>query len=78
MADGVIELKEYMQDVLPKKKSDCLEKEEIERYINVAKFIAPYETSIDYIIDKNLLTYESCIDFIRRCAANLYRFSDKN
>ena len=56
----------------------ALEKEEIERYINVSKFIAPYETSIDYIIDKNLLSYESCIDFIRRSAANLYRFSDKN
>ena len=55
----------------------ALEKEEIERYINVSKFIAPYETSIDYVINQNLLTYESCIDFIRRCAGNLHRFSDK-
>lgn len=56
----------------------ALEKEEIERYINVSKYVAPYESSIDYIIDKGLLTYESCIDFIRSCAEKIYRFSDKN
>lgn len=56
----------------------ALEKEEIERYINVSKYVVPYESSIDFIIDNNLLTYESCIDFICRCSKNIYRFSDKN
>ena len=54
-----------------------LEKEEIERYINISKYITPYESSIDYLFDKNLLTYDSMIDFIRRAAANCRRFSDK-
>lgn len=54
-----------------------LEKEEIERYINVNKFIAPYECSIDYLIDNKLLTYDSIIDFIKNAAGNIYRFSDK-
>lgn len=57
--------------------SISLEKEEIERYINVSKFITPYESSIDYLFDNKLLTYDSTIDFIRRAAANMHRFSDK-
>ena len=56
----------------------ALEKEEIERYINVSKFVAPYESSIDYLFDNKLLTYESIIDFIRRSATKTYHFSDKN
>ena len=54
-----------------------LEKEEIERYINVNKFIAPYECSIDYLIDNKLLTYESIINFIKNAAKNTHHFSDK-
>ena len=58
--------------------SIALEKEEIERYINVSKFVAPYESSIDYIFNNKLLTYESIIDFIKRSAVSTYHFSDKN
>ena len=54
-----------------------LEKEEIERYINVNKYIVPYECSIDYIIDNKLLTYDAAIAFIKKASANMHRFSDK-
>lgn len=58
--------------------SIALEKEEIERYINVTKYMLPYESSIDYLFDNKLLTYESVIDFIRSASGRLHRFSDKN
>ena len=55
-----------------------MEKEEIERYINITKFILPIESRIDHIINNKLLTYESIIDFIKRTAKKCLRFSDKN
>lgn len=55
-----------------------LEKEEIERYENVSKFMLPYELSLDYLFDNKLLSYDGVIEFIRKTAKNIRRFSDKN
>ena len=54
-----------------------LEKDDINRYSNISKFITPYENTIDYLLDNKLLTYEKTIDFLKSKQGKFYHFSDK-
>ncbi len=54
-----------------------LEKEDINRYNNVSKFITPYESTISYLIDNKLLTYDKTIEFLKSKQGKFYHFSDK-
>ncbi|MBR7128216.1 MAG: insulinase family protein [Lentisphaeria bacterium] len=54
-----------------------LEKDDINRYSNISKFITPYENTIDYLLDNKLLTYSNVIDFLKSKQGKFYHFSDK-
>lgn len=54
-----------------------LEKDDIDRYINIGKYIVPYEDTVDYLFDHQLLTYDGMIEFIKSKSNHFLHFSDK-
>lgn len=54
-----------------------LEKDDINRYTNIGKFITPYESTIDYLLDNKLLTYDKTIEILKSKQGKFHHFSDK-